>query len=38
LPELIETVDLEEKIKETQWRTPVLVELFKAVAEIISPK
>jgi len=30
LPELIETVDLEEKIKETQWRTPILVELFKA--------
>jgi DNA helicase HerA-like ATPase len=38
LPELIETVDLEEKIKETQWRTPILVELFKAVAGSISPK
>jgi DNA helicase HerA-like ATPase len=38
LPELIETVDLEEKIRETQWRTPMLVELFKAVAEIISPQ
>jgi DNA helicase HerA-like ATPase len=38
LPELVETVDLEEKIKETQWRTPILVELFKAVAESISPK
>jgi hypothetical protein len=37
-PELIESVDLEEKIKETQWRTPMLVELFKAVAESISPQ
>ncbi len=38
LPEMIETVDLEGKIKETQWKTPVLVELFKVVAELISPK
>jgi DNA helicase HerA-like ATPase len=38
LPELIETVDLEEKIKETRWRTSILGVLFKAVAEIISRK
>ncbi|MEM0005063.1 MAG: ATP-binding protein [Desulfurococcaceae archaeon] len=38
LPEQIETLDLEGKIKETQWKTPMLVELFKAVAEHISPK
>ena len=38
LPELIETIDLEEKIKETQWRTSTLIGLFKAVAKSISPR
>lgn len=38
LPELMETLDLEGKIKETQWKTPMLVKLFKVVAELISPQ
>jgi len=38
LPKLVESVDIEEKIKETQWRTPALVGLFKAVAESISSR
>jgi DNA helicase HerA-like ATPase len=38
LPELMETVDLEEKIKETRWNTSMLIKLFEAVPEAISSR